>query len=255
MSLVALSYHDAVALVRLDRSPVNALSAELSSDLLAAFRECEDPSVRAVVVTGEPHFAAGADITGFQAAFDSGTEDSLAGLLAGAIWALERLAKPTIAAVRGFALGGGLELALAADFRYLSDDAKVGQPEIMLGLIPGAGGTQRLPRIVGHQAAKEIVFSGRHVAAEEAEALGLADRVVAAGELLDVALDDAAQWAEGPTKALAAAKKAMNDGWGQPMTRALEIEATEFAAAFSTEDAKEGVGAFLGKRKPHFSGS
>ncbi|CAN5787426.1 enoyl-CoA hydratase-related protein [soil metagenome] len=254
MSLVDVSRHDAVALVRLDRPPVNALSAELSSDLSAAFRECEDPAVRAVVLTGEPHFAAGADITGFQAAFDSGTEDSLSGLLTEAIWAFERLAKPTIAAVRGFALGGGLELAMAADFRYLAEDSKVGQPEIMLGLIPGAGGTQRLPRLIGHQAAREIVYSGRHVGAEEAAALGLADRVVAPEDLVDVAMADAAKWAVGPTKALAAAKRAMNEGWGQPLTRALEIESLEFAAAFDSEDAREGVGAFLGKRKPHFTG-
>lgn len=254
MSLVETSRQGAVALVTLNRPPVNALSSDLSDELLQVFNRCADPDIRAVVVTGEPHFAAGADITGFQAAFESGVDDVLAGALAKAIWALESLDKPTIAAVRGFALGGGLELAMGADFRYLADDAKVGQPEIMLGLIPGAGGTQRLPRIVGYQVAKELVYSGRHVGAEEAQALGLADKVVAPDELLEVALADAAQWAEGPTKALAAAKRALNRGWGQDMELALEIEAAEFAAAFGTEDAREGVAAFLGKRKPTFTG-
>lgn len=254
MSLVDFTRDGAVALVRLNRPPVNALSAELSGDLLEAFGRCQDQEIRAVVVTGEPHFAAGADITGFQAAFDSGEDDVLANALTEAVWALERLPKPTIAAVRGYALGGGLELAMGADFRYLSTDAKVGQPEINLGIIPGAGGTQRLPRIVGYQAGKEIVYSGRHVPAQEALSLGLADKVLAPDELESVALADAAKWAEGPTLALAAAKRAINDGWGQPLARGMQIEAENFAAAFSSEDAKEGVGAFLNKRSAEFSG-
>lgn len=254
MTLVDVSREGAVALVRLDRPPVNALSSELSTELLAAFRSCEDPEIRAVVVTGAPHFAAGADITGFQAAFDEGTDDTLANALTEAIWTLERLEKPTIAAIRGFALGGGLELAMGADFRYLADDAKVGQPEIMLGLIPGAGGTQRLQRLAGYQAAKEMVFSGRHVPAQEARSLGLADKVVPVDELVDVAMSDAAQWAAGPTRALAAAKRAINQGWGQPLERAMDIEAVEFSNAFATEDAREGVAAFLDKREPAFTG-
>lgn len=254
MPLVETTRQDSVALVRLNRPPVNALSAELSAELLAAFRAAQDPDIRAVVVTGDPHFAAGADITGFQEAFESGRDETLASTLTDAVWALERLEKPTIAAVRGFALGGGLELAMGADFRYLAQDAKVGQPEIMLGLIPGAGGTQRLPRLVGYQVAKELIYSGRHVAADEAEAIGLADKVVSGEEVLDVALSDAAEWAQGPTRALAAAKRAINDGWGQPLGRGMEIEAVEFDSAFATEDAREGVGAFLGKRKPGFSG-
>ena len=254
MSLVDVSHQGAVAVVRLNRPPVNALSAELSADLVAAFGDCADPEVRAVVVTGDPHFAAGADITGFQAAFDSGSDDRLASVLLDAVWALEGLAKPTIAAVRGYALGGGLELAMGADFRYLSTDAKVGQPEINLGIIPGAGGTQRLPRIVGYQAAKELVYSGRHVTAQEALSLGLADKVVAPEYLESTAIADAAKWAEGPTLALAAAKKALNSGWGVPLERGIEIEAASFAQAFRTEDAKEGVAAFLGKRKAEFTG-
>jgi enoyl-CoA hydratase/carnithine racemase len=255
MSLVDVSRDGAVAVVTLNRPPVNALSVELSSDLLGAFGECRDPEVRAVVLTGEPHFAAGADITGFQAAFDSGSDEALASSLADAIWEFERLAKPTIAAVRGFALGGGLELAMGADFRYLAEDARVGQPEIMLGLIPGAGGTQRLPRLVGYQKAKELVYSGRHVPADEAAAMGLADKILPAEKLLGTALADAAEWAKGPTVAIGAAKGALNEGWGQPLESALAIEANQFAKAFATADAKEGVGAFLAKRRPEFTGN
>lgn len=252
--MVEVTRDGAVALVRLNRPPVNALSAELCGELLSAFRDCQDPQVRAAVVTGEPHFAAGADITGFQAAFESDEDEQLSSSLGEAIWALERLEKPTIAAVRGFALGGGLELALAADFRYLSEDAQVGQPEMMLGLIPGAGGTQRLPRLVGYQTAKEMIYSGRHVGAGEARALGLADRVADPEDLVDLALTDAEKWAAGPTRALAAAKRAVNEGWGQPMRRAMEIEAVEFSHVFGTEDAREGVAAFLEKREPAFRG-
>ena len=183
MEFVEYSVENAVALVRLNRPPVNALSGELSRDLLEAFTLAADPAVRAVVVTGEPHFAAGADIKGFQLAYD-GEGGSLASVLAEAVRALEKLAKPTLAAVHGYALGGGLELAMGADFRYLSEDASVGQPEIKLGIIPGAGGTQRLPRIVGFQKAKELNYSGRHIGAEEALTIGLADKVFPNGHLL-----------------------------------------------------------------------
>lgn len=254
MSLVDFSVDGAVALVRLNRPPVNALSEELSLELGDVFDRCADDAIRAVVVTGQPHFAAGADIKGFQAAYESGTEERLAGRLLTAIGKLEALAKPTIAAVHGYALGGGLELALGCDFRYLSGDAKVGQPEILLGIIPGAGGTQRLPRVVGFQRAKELVFSGRQVGAEEAERIGLADKVAPADELLDLALADAARWATGPTKGLAAAKRALNDGWGHVMAQALQVEASAFEDCFWTDDAKEGVAAFIAKRKAEFTG-
>ncbi len=254
MSLVEFSVEGAVALVRLNRPPVNALSTELGNDLLQAFGECDNPAIRAVVVTGQPHFAAGADIKGFQAAYDSGTEETLARNIADVAWKLEGLDKPTIAAVHGYALGGGLELAMGADFRYLADDAQVGQPEIKLGIIPGAGGTQRLQRLAGFQKAKEIVFSGRFVGAQEALEIGIADKVCTSSDLLDIAMEDAARWATGPTLGLAAAKRAMNAGWGQPMTTALEIEASAFNDCFWTDDAKEGVAAFIEKREPDFRG-
>lgn len=253
-SLVEYTVDGAVALVRLNRPPVNALSDELSNELLDAFKRANDPSVRALVVTGQPHFAAGADIKGFQSTYDSGGQEHLASSLVKAIWALDQLPKPTIAAVHGYALGGGLELSMGADFRYLSEDARVGQPEIKLGLIPGAGGTQRLARLVGFQKAKDIVYSGRQVGAEEALAIGLADRVYAGDQLLDEALKSAAELAEGPTLGIAAAKKALAGGWGKPLAEGMAIEAEAFAESFWTSDAREGVAAFLEKRPARFQG-
>lgn len=254
MSLVDYSVDGSVAVVRLNRPPVNALSEDLAADLKAAFNQAGDAAVRAVVVTGHPHFAAGADIKGFQTAYDSGREEKIATTLVEAIWVLERLPKPTIAAVTGYALGGGLELAMGADFRFLAEDSQVGQPEIKLGLIPGAGGTQRLPRIVGYQRAKEIVYSGRFVSAQEALAIGLADEVHPADQVLDRAVEAAKKWAEGPTVALGAAKKAINDSWGEPMTTGMEVEANAFHDAFWTDDAREGISAFVEKRGASFSG-
>jgi enoyl-CoA hydratase/carnithine racemase len=254
MSLVEYIQEGAVALVRLNRPPVNALSEALAVELLEGFRRAADPSVRALVVTGQPHFAAGADIKGFQSTYESGGNERIAGSLVNAIQALEGLGKPTIAAVHGYALGGGLELSMGADFRYLAEDAQVGQPEIKLGLIPGAGGTQRLGRIVGYQKAKELVYTGRHMGAEEALQLGLADRVVPTEQVLEQAMSDAAAWAEGPTLGYAAAKRAINDGWGRPLGAALEIESAAFNDCFWTEDAREGVDAFIGKRPPSFNG-
>jgi len=254
MELVEYSIDGAVALVRLNRPPVNALSAELSVDLLEAFTLAQDPAVRALVVTGQPHFAAGADIKGFQAAYDSGSEERLASSLVEAVWILDRLEKPTIAAVHGYALGGGLELAMGADFRFLAEDARVGQPEIKLGLIPGAGGTQRLQRLVGFQKAKDIVYTGRQLSAEEALAIGLADRVFPADSVLDEAMKAAAEWALGPTRALTAAKQALAEGNNLPLSDAMEIEAQAFGESFWTQDAREGVAAFIAKRAANFSG-
>lgn len=254
MSLVEYTVEKNVALIVLNRPPVNALSGELSADLAAAFEEASDPSIRAAVVTGEPHFAAGADIKGFQAAYESGADDSLASDLGVAVRLLEELSKPTIAAVRGFALGGGLELAMGADFRYFADDARVGQPEILLGLIPGAGGTQRLPRLVGYQRAKEIIFSGRHLGAEEAHDLGLADKVIPAAQLLEAAMADAGRWAAGPTIALGAAKQSLNDALRLPIEAGLASEVEAFQRCFQTADAREGVAAFVEKREAAFQG-
>jgi len=153
MEFVQVTTEGSVAVVTLNRPPVNAMTEDFARELKEAFSDCGDPGIRSVVVTGQPHFAAGADIKGFQATFDAGIEERSAWTLQEAIGILESLEKPTIAAVHGYALGGGLELAMGADFRFLADDARVGQPEIMLGLIPGAGGTQRLARLAAQQAA------------------------------------------------------------------------------------------------------
>jgi enoyl-CoA hydratase/carnithine racemase len=254
MEFVSLETHDAVTLVRLDRPPVNALSAQLASELLDAFTSCQDPSIRAVVVTGQPHFAAGADIKGFKETLDSGGRERTANALVDAIAALEALEKPTIAAVHGFALGGGCELSMGADFRYVAEDARVGQPEILLGLIPGAGGTQRLQRLVGFQKAKELVLTGRHIDATEALAIGYADKVAPTEEILDLAMADAAEWATKATIAIAAAKRSMVAGRGVPLGQAMSIEQDEFQRVFGTDDAREGIEAFVDKRQAEFKG-
>lgn len=255
MSLVEYSIEGAVGSITLDRPPVNALNSELIGDIDAALAAAEDSAIRAVVITGKKHFAAGADIKRFLDAFDSEDPEPQASGLGAVVKRLEQLEKPTIAAISGYALGGGLELAMGADFRYMASDAKVGQPEILLGIIPGAGGTQRLRRIVGFQVAKELNMSGRQVSAAEALELRLADKVLEPDDLLPTAMDDAAQWATGPTRAYRAVKKAMGDGFGHSLDAALEIEREAFEEVFATGDAKTGILAFVNKDKPEFSGS
>jgi len=255
VSLVEYSTDGAVGFLELNRPPVNALNSELALDISAALAEAADPAIRALVIAGRgKHFAAGADISRFVDSFESEGDEPVAGELFHTIVELEELAKPTIAAITGAALGGGLELAMGADFRYMADSARVGQPEILLGIITGAGGTQRLPRIVGYQRAKEMNLSGRHVPAAEALEMGLADKVVPGDELLAAAMEDAAKWATGPTLAYAAAKRAMNRGWGQPIAEALAVERQVFNDVFHTEDAKKGVLAFLNKEEAEFTG-
>jgi enoyl-CoA hydratase/carnithine racemase len=254
MEFVEVTTDGPVALVRLNRPPVNALSEQVGMELHEAFTRCEDPEIRAVVVTGQPHFAAGADIKGFKETFDSGGRETTASTLREAISKLDSLAKPTIAAVHGYALGGGCELSLGCDFRYVADDARIGQPEILLGLIPGAGGTQRLQRIVGFQTAKDLVYTGRQVGADEAEAIGYADKVLPTEDVLPVALEAAAGWATKATRAIAEAKKALAAGRGVPLEEALDIEQESFQASFATDDAVEGVNAFIDKREAGFNG-
>jgi len=253
VSLVDYTVDGAVAVLTLNRPPVNALSSALAADLAAAVQQAADPAVRAVVVTGSPHFAAGADITELQAAA-AGDDKALASDLLRALNALENLRKPVIAAVRGFALGGGLELAVACDFRYLAEDARVGVPEIKLGIYPGAGGTQRLPRLIGLAKARDLIYTGRHVRADEALAIGLADRVVPTDELAGAAMEAARGLAAGATVAIGAAKRAINGGVGRSLKKGLKMEAEGFLQCLVTEDAREGLAAFLEKREAMFTG-
>jgi len=255
MSLVHFETHGAIGVITLDHPPVNALSGDLIAALVDVVDRAADPSTRAVVVTGAPRFSAGADITAFKSAMVDGSGGERVGLdLGRALLRLEALPKPVIAAVRGFALGGGLELAMACDLRVLADDAKVGQPEIRLGVIPGAGGTQRLPRIIGVGRARDLIYTGRMIGATEAFAWGLADRVVPAADLDDAVMALAGDLAAGATAAIAMAKGVIRRGLDLPLDDALDEEATGFAELFGTADAAEGVAAFLEKRPPRFSG-
>jgi enoyl-CoA hydratase/carnithine racemase len=255
--LVLVEIDQAVATIRLNRPPMNALGAELQSDLAAAVaRVATDDAVRAVVLYGgEKLFAAGADIKEMsEASFSQMTQTS--GRLQGALNAVAALSKPVVAAVTGYALGGGLELALCADFRVLGESAKVGQPEILLGLIPGAGGTQRLARLIGPAKAKDMIFTGRFVGAEEALAIGLADKVVPDDQVYQTACELAARFAAGPALALAAAKQAIDVGLDADLETGLEYERVSFVGMFATEDARTGMRSFLenGPGKAIFSG-
>ncbi len=252
---VRLEVEDRVGTVRLDRPPANALSRQVSEELLAAVREAADrDDVGAVVVWGGPKiFAAGADI---KAMVDYGPEDMRADVevLNAACDELEALPKVTIAAVNGYALGGGCEVALACDLRYAAEDAELGQPEIRLGVIPGAGGTQRLPRLVGPGRAKDLIYSGRRVGAAEALAMGLVERVLPSGDVYGAAVADARRFAGGPTRALAAAKAAIAAALRGDPGAGFAYEREVFCELFATEDQKEGMRAFLEKREPAFRG-
>lgn len=256
--LVRVETDGAVATIRLDRPPMNALSAALQADLAVATAQVSaDPAVRAVVIYGgERVFAAGADIMEMStASYVQMTTDITR--LQDALNAVARIGKPVIAAITGYALGGGLELALCADFRVLGESAKVGQPEILLGLIPGAGGTQRLPRLIGPAKAKDLIFTGRFVAANEAVAIGLADVVVPDDQVYQAACALAASYASGPAVAIAAAKRAIDLGLGIDLDTGLEVERLSFAGLFATEDARTGMRSFLenGPGKATFAGS
>ena len=252
---VRLDVDTTVATIRLDRPPANAISRQVSDELRDAVLEAggrED--VRAVVVWGGPKiFAAGADIKDM---VGWGPEEirPVVSALGDALVVLEEIPKVTIAAIEGYCLGGGCELALACDFRFAAQDAELGQPEIALGIIPGAGGTQRLPRLVGHARARELVYSGRRVSADEALRIGLVDAVTPPGEAHQAAAKVALRYAKGPTQALAAAKEAMNAAALGDIRRGLGVERDVFIGLFATEDQKEGMKAFLEKREPEFKG-
>src|ERR1700761_4105046 len=246
-----------IATIRLDRPKMNALNGQVQSEIGAAAAEVSaDPAVHAVILYGgERIFAAGADVKEMAGAGTARIMELAAGIQA-AFKAVAHIPKPVVAAITGYALGGGLELALCADFRVLGEKARVGQPEILLGIIPGAGGTQRLPRLVGPAKAKELIFTGRHVAADEALAIGLADKVVPDAEVYQAAREMAAQYAAGPALALRAAKQAVDGGLEVDLATGLEIERVHFAALFATADQKAGMNSFMenGPGKAAFQG-
>lgn len=245
---------DGVAVVRLDRPKANALSIALLAQLHRAAQELiEDPPGAVVVWGGARIFAAGADVSEF-----GGPEEAqaISHVFRRALDAVAAIPRAVIAAVNGYALGGGCELACACDLRVVADTARMGQPEVLLGVIPGAGGTQRLTRLVGPARAKDLVMTGRSVDAEEALRIGLADRVVPAEQVFLHAVDLAASLASGAVVAHGLAKKSIDAGIDRPLATALDIEAELFVQVFATEDARTGVRSFLdeGPGKAKFLG-
>jgi len=246
-----------VATIRLDRPKMNAINDEVVEGLAAGAREATfNDNVKAIVVWGgDKIFAAGADIKAMADRTPSEMMNRM-GALQGVFTQIEDIPKVTIAAINGYALGGGCELMMCCDFRVMADNAMVGQPEIMLGIIPGAGGTQRLPRLVGPARAKDIIYSGRQVGCVEALQIGLVDRVVPAEDVYKTAVELAAQYARGPLVALRAAKMAIQRGLEMDMADALAFEREVFVNLFATEDQKVGMRSFLeeGPGKAKFVG-
>jgi enoyl-CoA hydratase len=254
---VRIEVDGGVGTIRLDRPPLNAFSLHMQEELMGCAQEAtRRTDVRAVVVYGGAKvFAAGADVK--QMAGMSYAEMApVARRLSACFGAVSQIPKPTVAAITGYALGGGLEVALGADRRVCADDARLGQPEILLGLIPGGGGTQRLARLVGAPRAKDLIYTGRMVHADEALAMGLVDEVVAADEVYATARRWAEQFIDGPAIALAAAKKAVDGGLDVDLRTGLDLESEAFAALFATEDGRHGMASFVenGPGKARFTG-
>lgn len=254
---VRLEVEGGVGTIRIDRPKMNALDAQVQRELIEVAQEADSRADVAAVVLygGERVFAAGADVKEM-ADMTFEVMDAHSHLLQDFTKALAGIGKPTVAAITGFALGGGLEVALTADLRFAADNAKLGQPEILLGIIPGAGGTQRLPRLVGAAKAKDIIFTGRFVDADEALAIGLVDEVLPADEVYARAVAWASQFVGGPALALRAAKVAIDEGVDADVADGLEIERREFALLFKTADQKAGMHSFVanGPGKATFEG-
>jgi enoyl-CoA hydratase/carnithine racemase len=252
---VQLEITGGIGTIRLDRPPMNPLNTQVQEELRAAAHSAtENDEVKAVIVYGgEKVFAAGADITEFTTvSYQEMSTRAVA--LSGAFDTVARIPKPVVAAITGYALGGGCELALACDWRVVAEDAKLGQPEIRLGIIPGAGGTQRLARLIGPARAKDLIFSGRMVDAEEALRIGLADRVAPAADVYATAVQLVQPYVTGPSLALRAAKLAVDGGLNMDLASGLALESQLFAGLFATDDRVEGTNAFVEKRKPTFTG-
>ena len=254
---VRLEVDGGIGTIRLERPPMNALNVEIQDALqVAASEAAARRDVSAVIIYGgEKVFAAGADIKEMQTMSYTDMVDRSAALQA-AFTAVARIPKPTVAAVTGYALGGGCELALTCDFRVAGDNAKLGQPEVLLGIIPGGGGTQRLSRLIGPSRAKDIIFTGRFVSAQEALQIGLVDEVVAPEDVYAAARRRVKRYVGGPAYALRAAKEAIDHGLEVDLETGLEIERMLFAGLFATRDREIGMASFVehGPGKAQFEG-
>jgi len=253
--MVGIERRGDVGVITLQRPKLNALSSGLLAEVQLALDQLALDMPRALVLWGGPKvFAAGADVVELS--------DGIAARRVGSQFrdtldALSSFPRPTIAAIAGYALGGGLELAMACDFRVATQSAKLGQPEIQLGIIPGGGGTQRLPRLVGVARAKELIFTGRSIDAAEARAIGLVDRVVGDSELFDASLAWATELAAGPTQALAMAKHAIDVGVDGSLSMGIALEQELFVDVFGTNDSRLGIESFRtnGPGKASFGGT
>ncbi len=256
MDYVRVEREDGIAVLTIDRQEkLNALDLQVTEEIGQALLEVEAEGPRAIIVTGagERSFVAGADISAMSVM--SPMEAKRFSEIGHAAMALlDRSPVPTIAAVNGYALGGGCEVAIACDVRIAAENATFGFPEVTLGIVPGMGGTQRLPRLVGPAFAKELIFTGRRIGAKEAHEIGLVNRVVPQGEALGVARELAAEIAANGPLAVRHAKAATNRAMDVDLVSGLEYEADQFALLFATEDAREGMGAFVEKRKAQFKG-
>ncbi|HEX8487396.1 MAG TPA: enoyl-CoA hydratase-related protein [Propionibacteriaceae bacterium] len=250
--VVRLEVASGVAVLRIDRPKLNALNGEILRGLGYAAAECNRRAdIASVVVTGgEQVFAAGADIKEM-AALSAAEMEQHSHVLQQSFTAVAGITKPVVAAINGYAVGGGCELALCADLRIAAVDATLGQPEIKLGVIPGAGGTQRLARLVGPSRAKDLVLTGRFVGAAEALAIGLVDRVVPADEVVATASAWAQQFVGGPSVALRAAKECIDSGLDTDLVSGLELERSRFAALFATQDRTIGMTSFVERGPGH----
>lgn len=256
MDYVRVEREDGVAVLTVDRQEkLNALDRQVVEEIGQALLELEADGPRAIVVTGagERAFIAGADIRAMSV-MDPIEAKRFSEIGHAAMALLDRTPVPTIAAVNGFALGGGCEVALACDIRIAAENATFGFPEVGLGILPGMGGTQRLPRLLGPALAKELIFTGRRLGAREAGEIGLVNRVVAEGTALNVARELAAEISANGPLAVRHAKSAANRALDVDLVSGLEYEADQFALLFATEDAREGMNAFGEKRKPKFEG-
>jgi enoyl-CoA hydratase len=255
MGNVHVQIDDGVAILTLDNPPLNVLSTEMGQKILEAVERIEqDDTVFAVIVTGagERAFMAGADIKEFPKFIEDGNAEQMALAFDEVMNRLQRLPKPTVAALNGITLGGGCELSLACDFRIAEQQVVIGLPEIKLGVFPGAGGTQRLARLIGPSRAKELIFSGDPIPAETALQIGLVNRVVPTRCALSAAREFVEKFREKSRVAIARAKQAIDGGLDLPLEEGIRLEARLFGEAFGTEDAKEGITAFIEKRPPRF---